>query len=243
MVVAIEAILSKVRDVDVGPTVVVKIADDGADAPAIICNSGFCCDVGERTIMVVTKQRSVRRSGLSCQRVVCRAVHEIDIQPAVVVVVQQSDTRADRVNDVGLLRRPHHVLPLSQARSGSDVFEDHWSGTDKSAGSYGAMLSIENSGTRRAGGDAAVRGWLGSFNWLLCSLLKRRGILCTQWSAHHAGERQKQVQISSKTASDDQAMIHCSEYLPRKRFDIEAVRSEHLLRHQLPGFGFGAFFL
>ena len=67
----------------------------------------------------------MRRRLFTVQRVKRRAIHQVNIEPAVVVVVDQANTRAVRLHDELLLRHAHLVDPTRQARSLGDVLEDH----------------------------------------------------------------------------------------------------------------------
>ena len=91
VVVVVEAVLAEVADVDVGPAVVVVVADGHAEAPAVVGHAGFCGDVGEGAVVVVVEERGVRRRGFAGQRVEGGAVDEIDVEPAIVVVIEQRD--------------------------------------------------------------------------------------------------------------------------------------------------------
>ena len=80
-----------------------------------LVNAGFRRHIGKRSIMVVVKQRSVRRCLFAVERVEGRAVDEINIQPAIVVIVDQANARALRLHDVVLAGVPilcvHLVSP------------------------------------------------------------------------------------------------------------------------------------
>ncbi len=61
MVVVIETILSEIRDVEVGPAIVVAVADRDAEAPTLVGDAGFFGDVGEGAVVVVVQQHGARR--------------------------------------------------------------------------------------------------------------------------------------------------------------------------------------
>ena len=89
MIVVVEAVLAEIGNVDVGPAIVVVIADHHAKAPALIGHSGFVGHVGERSIVIVVEQHGPRRRFLALQCGERRAIQQIDVEPAVVVVVEQ----------------------------------------------------------------------------------------------------------------------------------------------------------
>ncbi len=103
------------------------------------------------------------------ERVDGRTVHDVDIEPAVVVVVDQSHARALGLDDVVLGRRAHLVGPLRQAGFLGNVFEDHWTGLHESAGRDDPVLVVELDGVRRL--LSAARG-MRAFG----GLLRRPGI-------------------------------------------------------------------
>ena len=69
MVVVVQTVLAKVADIDIRPAVVVIIRDGNAHAPPLIGHARFRSHIGKRTIVIVMKQRSLRRSRLSVHRV------------------------------------------------------------------------------------------------------------------------------------------------------------------------------
>src|SRR6185437_8159170 len=86
VVVVVKAILAEICHVEVGPAVVVVIANGAAESPAVVFDPGDIGDVGKRLIVIVAEERSVRRRGLAVERVVGRSVDQINVEPAVVVV-------------------------------------------------------------------------------------------------------------------------------------------------------------
>jgi hypothetical protein len=84
--------------------------------------------------MIVVEQCGVRRLFLSIQRIECRAVHEIDIEPAIVVEVDQADARTIGLNNEVFLWHAHFVAPATESRPLRGVFEDDRPLVDKPAG-------------------------------------------------------------------------------------------------------------
>ena len=99
MVVVIEAVLPEIGHVEVGPAVVVVVGNCASHPPSPVCDTrafGYICKC---SIMIVMKQSCARRLGLARKRIISRAVHQVDIEPAVVVVVDQAHARPLRLQD------------------------------------------------------------------------------------------------------------------------------------------------
>src|SRR6478736_6036117 len=111
MIVPIQPIRAKVAHKDVWPAVVVVVPNRHAKSPAIIRHVSLGGNVCEGSIMVVVKQCSMRWRALSRKRFIGGPVHEIDVEPAIVVVVNQPYTGTVRLKNVPLLLRPHDVTP------------------------------------------------------------------------------------------------------------------------------------
>ena len=96
------------------------------------------------------------RLGFAVESVVCGAVDDVDVEPAVVIVVEQGNAGANGFKDVGLLGRAHLVGPLGQAGFFRDVLEDDRAGLDEAAGGDGAVFGVEDRGKDAAGGRSAL---------------------------------------------------------------------------------------
>ena len=93
MIVVIEAVFAEVADVDIGPAVVVIVCNGYADTPALVRDASFFGDVGEGAVVIVVKERRLWVQGaFSVPGVGGGSVHQIDVEPAIVVVV---DARAN----------------------------------------------------------------------------------------------------------------------------------------------------
>ena len=104
----------------VGPAVVVVVADGSAHRKAGRGDSGLVGDIGEGTVVIVVVERAA--GGLFLQRHGhCRGVGEIDVRPAVAVVVEHEHTAAHRLDNVvvGSSRR----MAETNASPFGDVFE------------------------------------------------------------------------------------------------------------------------
>ena len=90
-VVAIQHVASQASDINIGPAIVVIIAHRSAHRPAGIAHAGFLRHIGEGSIMIVVIKSAARL--LSSQGHVNRGrIREINIQPAVAVIVEQQDS-------------------------------------------------------------------------------------------------------------------------------------------------------
>ena len=88
---------------EIVPAVVVVIADADAGLPAGARQSGSFGDVGERAVAIVLVQmRSGRLSGRP-RFAETRSVREINIEPAVVIVIEEGDAAAFGLDDVALV--------------------------------------------------------------------------------------------------------------------------------------------
>ncbi len=106
--------MPKLVTIDVGPAIVVVVADGYAKAPAIVGDAGLGGDVGEGSVVIVVKQRGVWCGCFADERVEGRAVDEVDVEPAIVVVVEQG-TPEPLVSRMKFSPASHHVFPVTQS--------------------------------------------------------------------------------------------------------------------------------
>ncbi len=101
-VVVVENILAEVGDEQIFEAVVVVVADADALSPAGVRHAGLRGDVGEGAVAIVLEQ--MRGGFLSGREAFqTRAVHQENIQPAVVVVVVESDAAAGGLQQIFVL--------------------------------------------------------------------------------------------------------------------------------------------
>jgi hypothetical protein len=144
VVIAVETILAEVGDVEVGPAVIVEVCDRNAEPPSVVGDASFSRDIGEGTVVIVVKERSVGWSGFSGESVVSGAVDQVDVEPAVVVVVEQGDSGADLFENVRLRGCPHHVTPMIQPSLLRDVFKDDGTGFYQAARGDRTLFGVEH---------------------------------------------------------------------------------------------------
>ncbi len=100
VIVVVETVLAVVGDVEIVPAVVVVVTDADALSPAgRAARPAFCGHVGEGAVVIVAIEM-VRRSFAALGRFQRRAVHDEDVRPAIVVVVEDGDAGACGLDDV-----------------------------------------------------------------------------------------------------------------------------------------------
>jgi hypothetical protein len=86
-----------------------------------------------------------------------RAVDHVDVEPAVVVVIQQGDARAGGLKDIFLFERSHLVMPGGESRLLGDVLENHRTVFDETAGGDGSAFGIKDWSEHAGGSRSAAR--------------------------------------------------------------------------------------
>ena len=104
VVVAVQVVAAERGDVEILPAVAVHVRGADAHAPARAADAGAVGDVFELPAAEVAVERAARRLG-SVGAVDRQGIDEVDVQPAVVVVVEERDAAAHRLHDVLLFRR------------------------------------------------------------------------------------------------------------------------------------------
>src|SRR5580698_9890978 len=107
-IVVVQDIFSVVGDVEIFPAVVVIVADANALAPTGVSEAGFFRDVGEgAVVIIVVKMACGCFTGGSVE---AGAVDDKYVGPAVVVVVEDGDSRSGSFKDVffGVHAAEHH---------------------------------------------------------------------------------------------------------------------------------------
>jgi len=158
-VVAIQPAAAEVGDEQVFPAVAVEVARADALSPAPIVHARGGRHVGERAVVVVVEERRRRRLVPSRQCGQRGAVHEVHVEPSVVVVVHQRDAGAGRLDDVVLGRAAGDMVERGQARRRGGIGEDDSGrggrGGRRDHGGRGSLLRQEEAQQRRTGREAA----------------------------------------------------------------------------------------
>ena len=123
-IVVIKRIAAVRGDVNVGPAIAVVIADGNTHAERLgVSDPSLFGDVGESAVVVVVVERVPQRL-LWREEVGRAAVDDKDVHPAVVVVVEEGASRADRFGIVALVRLRVVVNPGDAACLGRDFLKD-----------------------------------------------------------------------------------------------------------------------
>ncbi len=130
----VEPILADVGDVEVGPAIIVVVRSDRADAPAIVCDACLLCDISKGAVPIIMEKRRVGRLAFTGQSGVGKTVYEIDVDPPVAIVVQQSDAAAERFDNEVFVGVANVVRPGSETGSPGGVFEDDRTAVDEAGG-------------------------------------------------------------------------------------------------------------
>jgi len=88
-----------VRNEQVFPTVIVVIADADALSPAGGGQPGFCGHVSERAVVVIVKQEICWLLAFG-KALECGAIHDKNIRPPIIVVIEDRDTTTRGFDDV-----------------------------------------------------------------------------------------------------------------------------------------------
>ncbi len=100
-VVAIEDAATVLRDVEIGEAVGVVVAYSDAHAIAAAGDASFLCDVGEGAVAIVVVEGVAEGNGRS-PKIAGAAVDQIDVDPAVVVVVEEGAAGAGGFGEIFL---------------------------------------------------------------------------------------------------------------------------------------------
>ena len=121
----IQDVSPPIRNEQVVEAVVVVIAGAARLSPSGVGQACLSCHVGERAVPVVSKKVACRPSVLR-RLVKGRAIDEKDVEPSVVVVIDERDSAAHLLKKKSfVLRRAGHILCAIQAGLGGDVREGH----------------------------------------------------------------------------------------------------------------------
>src|SRR4029077_1618920 len=104
MIVVIKAVFAKISDINIWPAVVVVIADGNAKSRAFVGYAGFIRNVAKSAIVIIVKQHGPRRRFFSFEGCDGGTVEQIYIEPAVVVVVEQSHAGTWHLNNRAFIR-------------------------------------------------------------------------------------------------------------------------------------------
>jgi hypothetical protein len=128
-VVAVEDAPAVRRDEEIREAVIVIVADRDAHPERAAADACFLGHVGERAVAVVSVQRVAQRLRRRVE-VARAAVHQIDVQPPVVVEIEERAARAHRLRQVPLVGHRVLVHPCEAALRRRNLLEERRRGGD-----------------------------------------------------------------------------------------------------------------
>jgi hypothetical protein len=134
VIVAVEPVLAIVRDVQIRPPVVVVVAGGNSEAPAFVGHTGAFGDVRELEIAIVAKERGARSGLGSPYRTRRRTVDQVDVEPSIIVDIDQGDAAGRRLEDARLFRGTRSMTERFEARTARAVLENDRRVVDEAAG-------------------------------------------------------------------------------------------------------------
>src|SRR6266699_6499602 len=150
MIVVEKTVLPVVGHVDVRPAIVIVILNGYTEAPSLVCHARFFRHFGERAIVIVVQQHGARRRLLPVERGKRGPVEQINVQPAVVIVVAEGDTGAGHFKDGGLLWSSGAMVEFVETRLLRNVDEYNRRAVHTSAGGNRPGQGVFHSGVRCA---------------------------------------------------------------------------------------------
>src|SRR5215472_10549087 len=102
VVVVVEAVLAEIGDIYIGPSVVIVIANHSAEAPPLVSYSSLVGDVSECAVVIIVEQHRARRSLLAFERGKRGTIHQINVEPSVVIIVEERHPGSGRLQNRAL---------------------------------------------------------------------------------------------------------------------------------------------
>ena len=121
-VVVVKNAMRILRDVEVGEPVAVIVADGDAHAVRVSGHARFLRHVGESAVAVVVIERVPEWLSRLIE-IAASAVHQINVHPAVVVVVEECAAGSDCLGQMSHWGATVHVNPRNAAGGGRDFFK------------------------------------------------------------------------------------------------------------------------
>ena len=113
-VVVIQNASAVLRDVDIGKSVAIIVCRSDAHSVSTSGDTGFFCDVRERSVAIVVVERVSKRS-FRLKKIATAAVHQVDVHPSVIVVVEERTAGARRFRKEVFRRPSIYVSPKNLA--------------------------------------------------------------------------------------------------------------------------------
>ena len=118
-VVAIQNAAAVLRHIKVGEAICVVISYGNAHAVASAGYSGFFSHVGKSSVPIIPVERVAQRA-CGSKNVAGPAIHEIDVHPAIVVVIKERATSAGRFGKIFLRRVGSDMSPSDTTQLGGN---------------------------------------------------------------------------------------------------------------------------
>src|SRR5262249_1624510 len=113
-------------------------------------------NVSECAVTVVVKERRARRFLFALQSGEGRTVDQINIEPAVVVVIEERHASRRRFEDEAFVSDARDVAELFQSRPRGNVGEVNWRAVHEGAGGDGARAGVFDGFESSRGARAAL---------------------------------------------------------------------------------------
>src|SRR5262249_29384039 len=105
--------------------------DGDSESPAFVSDTSFVGDIGERAVMVVMQEHGTGSGCFALERGKGRAIHEIDVEPTIVVIVEEGHAGARSFENGALFRAAHFVVKDVETGGVRRVDENDGSAIDK----------------------------------------------------------------------------------------------------------------
>src|SRR5579864_8857490 len=151
------------RNKQIQEAIVVVVAPRGTGGPTTESDTGFVCDIGEGAVVVVVQEHGAWGGFLARQCSEGRTVHQVDVEPAVIVVVKQGHAGTRGFKNSRLFRTSRAMVKLVESGLLRDIKKNQRGAINKPPGSDGTGLRVFNRGMRSAGRNPH---WLGLL-WLV----------------------------------------------------------------------------
>src|SRR5882724_11678972 len=133
MIIVVETVLAVVGHIEVRPAIVVVVADRNSESPTLIGDSCLGCNICEGSVVIIVEEHSLWRGLLTLQSRNRGAVEQVDVEPAVIVIVEQRYTRAWSLDDALLFGSTGATVKFVETGCLRDIGEHHRSAIDKPA--------------------------------------------------------------------------------------------------------------
>src|SRR5262249_53138430 len=121
-IVPVKNAAAVLRNIEIGKPIKVVIGHSNAHSVASAWHASLLRYVGKRAIAIVTIQRVAKR-GLWVEEIAAAAIDQIDVHPAVIVVVEEGAAGSGSLRQVVLSGTAVYVSPCDSCRAGRQLLE------------------------------------------------------------------------------------------------------------------------